>query len=633
MFKFKEKSFKTRFTLYYIFKSTAWITPVFFLFLQDHIQLNVPEVLKISGTLMILPFILDIPLGLLADKLGSRVLLISGTVLQFFSLLGFFFLPPKFAYISYLISIIIAENCYSGAEQTYLSQNLGASENIKDFLKKINQYFYFLTIPALALGVVLFQINPYFPLYAQLISFFFAVTFILGQKDQKTNPIQGISIDFKLNTLIIDISNIFRSNEAVGLIIINAVFVAIVQISAKTIQGQIDLFSKGQTGFWLALSYVSSNIASGSSLLAWRNLRISHQLSVAKQILMCFVAFLAAQLLMINQNIFLISLGFIILNGFKSLFRPIISGELIHCMRHLPRMATKLSVVSTFTTIMVALFHICSGWLIEASNNAFFYFIALLMLIFGLGFLKLNTPQKFASFSGKKNLIEMRGGLKIFKQTYPAEAQLPDYSLIKMISAKWGIQVPKLIEQYNGSLFFEYIPHQRFKDLSRQEQLEFAIQLLNNQNKMSTEITGENIFSKVPINGSDFLIYLNEKGLNFSEILNQKYVSITHGDMNPNNILIREKEIILVDWDLVDRGYLWFDGLSLLTHPDLDFSIDQRVDLFQKLYKFSDLSWLMRMMAEFCRFKYENLVVCNSNELKIIAKKYRQLHLKFMECL
>lgn len=622
MFKFNLGEFKTRFTFYYIFKSTAWITPIFFLFLQKQVQLNIADVLKISGALMVLPFILDIPLGALADRVGARKLLVAGTLMQFFSLVGFFILPGSIAYIAYLISIIIAENCYSGAEHSYLNQNLSSPQEVKDFLKQLNQYFYFITIPALCAGVLLFQLNPYFPLYAQLVSFAIAFLFVANLKGAKPQSGSAEIPTFSILDIKQDLSTIIRSNQIMGLILFSGVFAGVVQISGKTIQGQIDQIASGQTGLWLVVSYVSANLASGTSLMLWRRISILNKAHVSKQILICFLLFLVAQIFLLNRNIWFIFIGYALLSGAKSIYRPIVSGELVHLLRQQPRMATMLSVVSTGTTLLVAGFHIVSGFLLAQSDLGLIALVALMSLTFILGFYLFKKTKVFKSYSGKVNRIVEVSGLNTFQQTYPQQAEFPPYHLVVKVAESWKVQVPKLISTSAQTMVFENIEHIHVSEVAHALKLKSISSLLENQVSAATEPIDNQGFQN-QLNGSQFIFYLQEREYSVQPLVHKNLIGYTHGDLNPNNVIFNQDQVYLVDWDLFDVGYFWFDGLSLVTHPDLKLSVEEQLEILAKTYGFANESWLKRIVIEFYRFKHEQLQQFPEKSMQILAAKYK----------
>jgi len=622
MFKFNLSQFKTRFTLYYIFKSTAWITPIFFLFLQRQVHLDISQILKISGALMILPFILDIPLGALADYVGARKLLLAGTLMQFSSLLGFFILPSQVGYIAYLISIIVAENCYSGAEQSYLSQNLKSAQEVKDFLKQLNQYFYYITIPALVMGVVLFELNPYFPLYAQLASFTLAFLSIVGLRSQapKCGHTPGHGLNFQ--TLKQDVGAVIRSSEVRGLILFGGVFASFVQISGKTIQGQLDLFASGKTGLWLVLSYVGANIASGSSLLFWRKFDFFKRLNIGQQVGICFGLFIAAQGLMLTKNIWLIFSGYVLLSGVKSVYRPLISGELVHNLQHLPRMATKLSVVSTSTMILVSGFHILSGYLMASSEYGLPILIAIISGAFAMGLYSFNRPKVFESYSGKQNLIIKVNGEKFLQQKYPNQVAIPNYKTVNDVAKKWHVKVPALQYATSDTLIFEFIEHELLSEAIPDLQLKICDQVLTQQ---MSGLIKKRIETEGEYNGSHFLEYFQTQGFTLDPLRQDRFFGFTHGDLNPNNIILNQNGIFfIVDWDLLDVGYTWYDGLVLITHPDLDLNLESRMTLLTKVYRFESGAWLQGLVREFYKYKYMQLAQFTGKPMQSLASRYWQ---------
>lgn len=569
---------------------------------------------------MILPFLLDVPLGIMADKLGARILLISGTLMQVLSLVGFFILPSNLAYIAYLFSIIVAENCYSGAEQSFLKENLENITEVKEYLKELNQYFYYITIPALFFGVILFNYNPLFPLYAQLFSFLMALLFIIGYSGSPQQQPLEASNHFNFSDLKNDIKILTHSPEVSGLVLFGILFSAGVQISAKVIQGQIDQSSQGHSSGWLALTYILSNITSGSSLLLFRNFKGINKMKTANQMLIFFSLFVLAQLLMLNNHVFAISVGFILLSGVKSIYRPIISGELIHNLSGSSRLATKLSVISTTTTLGVASFHVLGGYVFTFGKIGTFIFLLLLSLFFvGAYTIYLKQPV-FRSYSGKTNEVLKVGGVKTYRQSYPEGVELPDFGMINEVGKNWKINIPQVIERTENSITFDYINHEIFSLMNENVQTDFLKLLLNNQKNEDNA----NYVVGFPQNGTAFLSYIEDEKELHNFLANESFIKLTHGDLNPNNILVSEKIFYVVDWDLFDWGYVWFDGLSILTHPEISVDIDVRIRLIQEIYQVRDLEMTKRLYKLFCQYKAQCLFDCSFADLKKLATIYRK---------
>ncbi|MFM6928172.1 MAG: hypothetical protein ACKOX6_06890 [Bdellovibrio sp.] len=450
------KNFKFRFQLYYILKSTAWITPVFFLFLEKQGGLSISEILQVSGSLMLLPILFDAPLGMLADRFGARKLLISGTLFQLLSMIAFFFLSAPYNYLSYLVSIIIADNCYSGAEQSFLRQNLRDDREIREFLKSTNQYFYYITIPAILGGVLLYHFNPYLPLVVQSISFFLAFVAIASFKaDHEAEVYEKESSA----VIIENIRLVFTSRKVLGFILMGVIFSGLIQINSKTIQGQIGNVGLDHFSFWLGLSYAVGNLASGSALQLWRKTFLN-ELKVSSQFMALFGMIFLTQMSTAVNSVAIICFGFIALSGIKSIFRPLLSGELIAFFRDHSGFATKLSIVSTSTTIGIAGLHVLNSKLLEIFELGNFPLAIILAVVFFGAVYLIWEPrwvrlESISSASGKMNFIGTIGKQACIKQIYPEWAQLPDVDFIRSSNA--DIKIPQIVSQRYNEVSWQWM--------------------------------------------------------------------------------------------------------------------------------------------------------------------------------
>lgn len=564
---------------------------------------------------MLLPILFDAPLGMLADRFGARKLLVSGTLFQLLSMIAFFFLSAPYNYLSYLVSIIIADNCYSGAEQSFLRQNLRDDREIREFLKSTNQYFYYITIPAILGGVLLYHFNPYLPLVIQSISFFLAFLAIASFKaDHEAEAHQKESSA----VIIENIRLVFTSRKVLGFILMGVIFSGLIQINSKTIQGQIGNTGLDHFSFWLGLSYAVGNLASGSALQLWRKTFLN-ELKVSSQFMALFGMIFLTQMSTAVNSVAIICFGFITLSGIKSIFRPLLSGELIAFFRNHSGFATKLSIVSTSTTIGIAGLHVLNSKLLEIFGLGNFPLaIVLAFVFFGAVYLiwepRWVRLESVSSASGKMNFIGTIGKQACIKQIYPEWAQLPNVDFIRSSNA--DIKIPQMVSLKNNEVCWQWIDGKTMANLEN-SQYEVAKAVIQNLWKETVQ-SEENEY----LNGRDFLLFLEDNSL--SIFLSAKdYIRYTHGDLNPSNVLIKNDETYMIDWDMFGKGYFWFDILSLLVHPMMRLTPSERRRLIQEQLPDLSLSSIDELVRKFVQYKVLTLSQISGAER--LVEGYRNL--------
>lgn len=626
------EKFKRRYRRYYILKTTAWITPIFFLFLKEQIGIGTAEVLKISGLLMALPILLDTPLGILSDRFGAKTLLTSGSLLQLASLLGFFVLPGPWSYFSYLVSIVVAENCYSGAEQSFLSENIKNPEEIRAYLRDLNKSFYFWTIPALIGGILLYQLHPYLPLFAQAISFAMAVLFIwkfpAAHPQENSNAHDTFSIKDSVGFVL-------SYKSVLGVLLISTIFATVVQINAKTIQGQLSHLSQDHLFFWLGLSYAMGNLASSFSLAIWSRSPL-HKMSFRTQFIVLFFFLFLTQVSTAFSSAWVLCLGFLVLNGIKSVYRPLISGELITRFRSFPNLATHLSILSTLTTLMVGALHMLNAQLLIKFDLGNFPLSVILTIVFLFALLlfanestcwkRLHKP----SFSGKLNFIGLHQGQKSIKHIYPSSDDIPSWSQVKKIAEHLDVRIPIVRNQNGKILIVSYIDGLTLAEIGTTEINKHLEALLKKYKKAvaSPQNEHQDSISNYRL-GDEFLEYLDQhdKAHLIQGLLQPEYLGKVHGDLNPHNIIIDDNDsfIHLIDWDLCGWGYYWFDILSIVTHPDLSLSFEQRFELIRNFLSSLTARDCRDVIINFCLFKRQALAQMNNHRLVETSFAYLQL--------
>ena len=103
-------------TIFSIGKSTAIVVPILPLCLVTQHRLTVETMLQIASYFVLVPVLLDVPMGWLGDRIGHRFVLTIGTLI-FLCGFGALLANTAHGYPIYLLCIGIAAACYSGANR------------------------------------------------------------------------------------------------------------------------------------------------------------------------------------------------------------------------------------------------------------------------------------------------------------------------------------------------------------------------------------------------------------------------------------------------------------------------------------------------------------------------------------
>ncbi|WP_019222287.1 MFS transporter [Bartonella rattaustraliani] len=109
-----------QFKIYNVSKLTALVVAVLPLFLSEKLHLLQADIVLIGSYFLLLPLILEVPLGFLSDAYGSKRVIYAGLFFFFCGFLALFMNYAYFAYATYLLCITLAAACFSGAEDSLL---------------------------------------------------------------------------------------------------------------------------------------------------------------------------------------------------------------------------------------------------------------------------------------------------------------------------------------------------------------------------------------------------------------------------------------------------------------------------------------------------------------------------------
>ena len=99
--------------IFYFAQSTAFIVPIFYIYIQEKLGISFVQILQISALYSFLPIFLQLPCGIVADKIGNKINLYLCLILQLISCLSLILINGVLAFHLYLISINLAQSISS----------------------------------------------------------------------------------------------------------------------------------------------------------------------------------------------------------------------------------------------------------------------------------------------------------------------------------------------------------------------------------------------------------------------------------------------------------------------------------------------------------------------------------------
>ena len=181
------------------------------------------------------------------------------------------------------------------------------------------------------------------------------------------------------------------------------------------------------------------------------------------------------------------------------------------------------------------------------------------------------------SLTGKENFIAVKSDERSFIQKYPQDTQTNHFK--KLNALKTQDLYPHAMKEINSETKTVSCD---FLDGGELRSSENHYEVISNFLDQRQETSGIGFVSSTPDVEDIFEANLDQNLL--QRICDEKYWGVIHGDLHPGNLVINKNHAIAIDWDLAGEGYIWFDYLTLLTHPWTNLSINERIELFRKKF-------------------------------------------------
>lgn len=575
----------SKFKLYTLFKSTAIVTPILPIYLSETLLLNTSEIVYYSSFFYILPFLFEIPTGILSDKIGSKRCNSLGIIalsIAFFGLL----IPEKNSYLNYLFFITLSGCLLSGSDSSLLFQIVG-SQDIHKIKAQIDQLFYGSTSLMLLLSSILYLLDPHIPIIMQCMLLFTAYICLshIAANIKKKNNNKTPSI----------IGGIHIRRYIIPLIIFSGILSFCLNLNARTVQIHMYTLDFSINIITIGFVFFIGNLISTLGIFLYKK-NIHKSDNIGFMILIITIGFSLSFIFMsIDSRLFVIT-GFLLICFIKPIFRSYISSTYISLQEKEHSIASTLSIYQLISSLIVtvASFAYAMFFTDFQSSNLFISF-SILVVGIPLSILYHTHPgsKKEILFntavSDKKHFIKRNHTKLNFIQQYPSKDCIN--SLI-YDNNQFVYNHPKLIKESERELVWEYVKGTRLSDLSRNDQLNYIKRLASIQK-------------------------------NFAK--NSSFDIIVHNDLHPHNILISNNKYYVIDWDLCAKGEIDNDVLSLFTSPFLNISFEERLSFISDTLSISNAE-AKATTKTFISNKIFHLKMLDGHEfIKHLISKYSEL--------
>ena len=597
---------KKNFLVFNTFRSTGIIVPILFMYLNKQLGLSLEQILMVAGIYSLLPFLLEIPLGYLSDRFGEKTVLVIGLVFQVLSCISLIFLTNSSGYHIYLISIYVAGAAFSGADITLINSHIKDKEEFRDFMIEINGRLYKYTTFFILLGAVCYQLSPALTMWLQIACFVIALIHVakIPEVRKKAN------LETQKKELLHGVKFIFSDYSYLSILLMSSIFAAAILINHKTIQFSFtDSLEKHFSfdSYWaLGAFYIVGNLFSYNGTKFYRKLQLN-KVSFSNQNLIFIFLLVLSYILFSFNSLATVLCGFCILNIFKSIHRPVLNSELSTLVPFSSFKTTILSLGSLITAIVSSLLHITFAKLYTDPFYGNLYFVAFIMPLLILCLYVSYRDFDWSIFisskelTGKKNYLKKIKGKLYYVQVYP-DVVMEDGHFDNLDAVLSSTHLPHaIIESKGNELVASYLGSSSLKDACYNEQIQYSKWIVAEYMKSNVQKSELGINSITASVIDDMNLDSSVK----SKLAQEKYWSIVHGDLHPENIMIFNDKVYFIDWDLAGEGWIWYDLLNLLTSPYLKISIEERCEEIQFFLDDFEKNEVESLLISFLEFKVE----------------------------